>query len=80
MTYLLWTGAFVGLVIGFFNMLNVVSTRLGQPGLKPIKTLWQGLWIWLLWTVFGAYVLVFWIAGLLLLGSAQVVRRRRPAT
>ena len=62
MVEFLWTGTIVGAVLGLLHMLLTLSTRLGQPGLNPLKTLWHGIWTLVLWTLFGAYV--FFRAGI----------------
>lgn len=72
-------GVILGAAVGFLNMLTFMASRLGQPGLNPLKTLWHGLWIWILWTVFGAYVLALWIVGLVLYGIARVLKRGSTA-
>lgn len=74
-----WIGACLGAVIGLLHMLHVLATRLGQPGLSIAKTLWQVAWIWALWTLFGAYVLAFWILGALLLGVSRLLGNERGA-
>ena len=78
-TYLL-AGTAIGAIVGFFHMLYIFSARFGRPGLNPYKTLWQGVWTWGLWTLFGAYVLTFWIFGLLCMGISKVLHRHRDAT
>ena len=75
----LWTGTIAGAVVGLFHMLFTFSTRLGQPGLSPLKTLWQGVWTWVLWTLFGAYVLAFWILGAVCLGVARLRLAKRAS-
>ena len=77
MSWFLWIGAWVGAVIGLIHTLHVLATRLGQPGLPMAKTLWQGAWTWALWSLFGAYVLAFWIVGALLLGCSRLLGRGR---
>ena len=70
-----WVGAALGFVVGFINFLSIVSSRLGIAELSAQKTLWIGLWIWALWTIFGSYVLVFWIVGLILFGATRLLHR-----
>jgi hypothetical protein len=73
----LWTGVVVGAVMGLLHMLHTFASRLGRPGLGSLKTFWQGVWTWGLWTVFGAYVLTFWILGLICLGAARLLNAKR---
>lgn len=77
MTEFLWTGTVVGAVIGLLHMLHTFATQLGRPGLHPLKTLWQGVWTWGVWTLFGAYVLAFWIVGLICLGLSRLLNVKR---
>ena len=79
MVEFLWTGTIVGAVFGLLHMLFTLSTRLGQPGLNPLKTVWQGIWTVVLWTLFGAYVLAFWILGAVCLGAARLLRGKRAS-
>lgn len=73
----LWTGTLIGAVVGFLHMLYVFATRLGRSELKPAKTLWQGIWTWAFWILFGAYVLTFWVVGLIGLGVTRLLAMKR---
>ncbi len=77
MSDFLWVGTVLGAVLGLLHMLHTFATRLGRPGLSPVKTLWQGSWTWALWTLFGAYVLAFWLLGLVCLGVSRVLHHTR---
>lgn len=66
MSEFIWYGTVLGAILGAFHFLHILFSRLGQPGTNLIGTLWQGLWTWALWTLFGAYVLAFWLLGLVL--------------
>ncbi|MCG7522507.1 hypothetical protein [Ruegeria sp. Ofav3-42] len=74
-----WIGTAIGAAIGLLNMLFILSSRLGQTGLNQAKTIWQGLWVWALWTVFGAYVLALWLLGVVFLGLSRILRRGSEA-
>lgn len=76
----IWYGTLLGTAEGFLHFLQTLASRLGKPGLSTIKTVWQALWTWALWTMFGAYVLAFWIIGLVLYLLAKVARTRGAAT
>ncbi|MEM7172701.1 MAG: hypothetical protein AAF530_21230 [Pseudomonadota bacterium] len=80
MTEFLWVGATIGTAIGFLHMLRTILTRWSQPGLTPLKTVWQAIWIWALWILFGAYVLAFWIMGAVCWGlwSMLTIKRGLP--
>lgn len=73
----LWIGTSLGAIIGLFHMVYVFSTRLGRPGLSTPKTLIHGAATWALWTVFGAYVLAFWILGAVVLGVSHLLPAKR---
>ena len=73
----LWIGTTIGAIVGFLHMLIIFQTRLGRAGLAPLKTVWQGIWTWILWTLFGAYILAFWILGAVLLGVSKLMNRTR---
>ncbi|UWQ27827.1 hypothetical protein [Leisingera sp. M523] len=67
----------MGAIVGFLHMLDVFRARLDRPGLAYNKTVWQGIWTWFLWTLFGAYVLTFWILGAVLLGVSKLMNGTR---
>ena len=73
-------GALLGAAVGLLHLAHTLATRLGQPELNPIKTLWQGLWVFLLWTAFGAYVLAFWIVGLVCMAVSRLRGSRLGAS
>ena len=66
MSYFIWIGTLMGAAVGFLHFLQTLAARFGKPGTSPIGTLWQALWIWALWALFGAYVLFFWLIALIL--------------
>ena len=66
MSDFIWIGTLMGAAVGFLHFLQTLTARLGKPGTSAIRTLWQALWNWALWTLFGAYVLFFWLIGLIL--------------
>ena len=79
MSEFLLAGTVLGAAVGFVHMLYILSRRLGRPGLSMPKTLWHGIFTWCLWALFGAYVLAFWILGLVCLGMSRLLRRMRGA-
>lgn len=79
MSEFLALGALIGALIGLLHMLHTMMARLGQPGLDPLKTCWQGLWTWGLWTLFGAYVLAFWVLGAICLAASRLLSLGRAA-
>ncbi len=67
----LWFGTMLGASVGFVHFLQFLLTRAGRPGRNFLRHLWHGLWIWALWTLFGAYVLAFWLLGLVLMAISS---------
>lgn len=59
----IWFGTVLGAVVGALHCVQFLISNLGQTGRHSIRTLWHALWILALWTVFGAYVLAFWLLG-----------------
>ena len=66
MSEIFWIGTILGAALGGIHFIQTIATRLGKPGTNAIATFWQALWNWALWTLFGAYLLVFWTLGLAL--------------
>lgn len=79
MNTFIWAGMSLGTALGFLHMLHFLSVRLRKPHLSKAKTIWQALWIWGLWALFGAYVLALWIAGAVLLGVSKFFMARRAS-
>ena len=64
MSSFLWIGtglgAFFGILHGAYLYRQQIAVRGRAAGL------YYGIWTFALWTLFGAYVLVFWILGFIL--------------
>lgn len=71
---LLWIGTALGAVVGVFHGLWVFRRQAADAELG--RAIYFALWTWVLWAVFGAYVLVFWILG----ASGLIVRRLAKGT
>lgn len=69
---ILFYGTCIGAVIGVIHAIHFVATRLSGPG-NPVRTIWHGTWLFVLWTAFGTYVVALWLIGVLVLGIAKVV-------
>ncbi|NQV20807.1 MAG: hypothetical protein HQ511_05260 [Rhodospirillales bacterium] len=76
MDMFLWIGSAVGAVIGVlhgFSLYQKMAARAATSGTRagigagtggsPGRALYYGLWTFVLWTVFGSYVLAFWLIG-----------------
>lgn len=59
----IWYGTLLGAVLGGLHFILFLTSQLGRPGVSTPGLLWQGLWNWALWTLFGAYILLFWLLG-----------------
>ena len=66
----LWAGSLLGLLLGLCHGVDLWRRQGGGRGV------YAALWALVLWTLFGSYVLAFWILGLLLRGLARVLARR----
>ncbi len=80
MTVFLWAGGALGAVLGLihgFHLFRQQVARNGHRGtiLSAAVGLYYGVWAFALWTLFGAYLLAFWILG----SAGYAVSRLRPA-
>jgi hypothetical protein len=73
-------GALLGLLHGvyLFRQIAVRPPADGIPGGKA-QGLYYALWAFVLWILFGSYVLAFWILGLLAYPIVRLVQRQRVA-
>ena len=70
---LLGTG--LGVLCGLFHAGQIYRTRLADAPGQSGSALIYALWALVLWTVFGSYLLAFWIVGAAGLGLAAVKSR-----
>ena len=76
----IWYGTLLGAALGGLHFIQFLVSRLGKPGTSLAGTVWHGLWNWVLWAVFGAYILLFWVLGAvlyLLFGRSAAKRATR---
>lgn len=78
MDVFLWTGSAVGAVVGLLHGFYLYRQQSGNSG-KRIIGLYYGLWTFALWTLFGSYVLAFWILGSVTYLIVRLVSVRRTA-
>ena len=45
----------------------------------PVAFALATLWAFALWVLFGSYVLVLWVVGVLAMAAFKIVPKRRPA-
>jgi hypothetical protein len=72
----LWLGTFFGAVFGVLHAVHVYRRRVEEDAAGPGRAAYFALWAVALWTIFGAYLLAFWIIGAV---GLAVSRLRRPA-
>lgn len=66
-TQLLWAGAVLGLAIGIAHAIHIYHTQSVLAGTNSKSmAFYRAAWALGLWTLFGGYLLVMWIAGALL--------------
>ena len=67
---ILWAGSLVGVLLGLAHAAYVyrVAAQAVPVGAEPNHTrgLYFALWTFGLWLVFGSYVLILWLIGVLL--------------
>jgi hypothetical protein len=72
----LWLGTFFGAVFGVLHAVHVYRRRVEEDAAGPGRAAYFALWAVVLWTLFGAYLLAFWIIGAV---GLAVSRLRRSA-
>jgi hypothetical protein len=67
LSLLFWGGTLLGAVCGLVHALHIVQVQSRLPGrnAKPMA-LYRAAWALVLWTVVGGYLLIMWIAGLVM--------------
>ena len=75
---ILWIGTILGVLAGLTHAIDIhrMQTARQEPG-GTAMALYRGLWAVVLWTLFGGYLLVLWIIGLVLRPLLGVILRRR---
>ena len=68
MALFLWIGCACGATLGLLHALYLyrqIAARNSTAGAPDInrRGLYYGIWTFVLWTVFGSYVLAFWLIG-----------------
>lgn len=67
-------GAGLGAVFGLLHAISLFRHRIGSGRAGPVAALYYALWTVGLWTLFGAYLLVFWILGAVGLAVSRLLR------
>ncbi len=79
MDIVLWAGSALGVVIGLLHAGYIYRRQSPRSWPDRIKAIYRGLWAFVLWVLFGSYVLVLWVVGALAYAAFKIVPRRRPA-
>ncbi len=79
MDLFLWIGSSIGAALGFLHaayLYREIAARASAAGATGINVrgLYYGVWTFALWTIFGSYVLAFWLIG----GIASLIVRLIP--
>ena len=76
MDVFLWVGSTLGAGLG---LLHGVYLYRRQAARGRARSLYTAVWTFALWTLFGSYVLAFWILGFVGQSVARLARRWRAA-
>ena len=85
MAEFLWLGSALGALLGISHgvyLYRQIAARAPtgrSPGGKA-QGLYYALWALLLWTLFGSYVLAFWILGVLSYPIVRLIKGPRTAS
>ena len=76
----LWAGTVLGAGFGLLHAFSVYRNRVAEEGASPVRALYFGAWTVALWTLFGAYLLAFWLLGAVGMAATRVLRQRESRT
>ena len=77
MDVFLLIGTALGAAIGLVHAAHIFRTRRAEGHAGIVGALWFSLWALGLWTLFGAYVLFFWIVGAAGMAASRIPGVRR---
>ena len=80
----LWLGSGLGAVLGVLHGVHLYRRQTARAitggSLSPrVSGLYYGLWAVALWTLFGSYVLAFWVLGAVAYAFVWLVKGVRTA-
>lgn len=78
MTAFLWVGTSLGAIFGLLHGVCVARQQFAATG-NHARALWFALWTAMLWTLFGAYLLAFWLVGAATFALSCAFRREHAA-
>ena len=74
MSTFLWIGTLLGALAGLCHAVAVYRQQV--VGSTPARAIYFSFWTLLLWALFGAYLLAFWLLGVLSMGLARFLGRK----
>lgn len=75
----IWIGTTLGAALGLLHGTYVYRTISARtPGISP-RGLYAAVWTVALWTLFGSYVLAFWLIGCIAGAVVHLLPRRNVA-
>lgn len=80
-----WIGSACGAAFGLlharylYRQIIVRSASAGGAGVNR-RGLYYGIWTFALWTLFGSYVLAFWLIGATAAALTRLLPRKRSAS
>ncbi len=79
MALFIWVGTALGLIAGCFHARQIFLQRIEQ-GTGTLRALYYAAWTLALWSLFGAYLLAFWLLGAAGLMVSRLFRGERLST
>ena len=81
MELFLWIGSILGALVGLAHGIQIYRSRAhrvltGAGGGGKLSGAYCGLWAFALWTMFGAYVLAFWVLGSVAYSISRLMPQR----
>jgi hypothetical protein len=73
MDIVLWLGSALGAVIGLLHAGYIYRGRLQRSANDRIMAVYRGLWAFALWVLFGSYLLVLWVVGVIAYAAVRAV-------
>ncbi len=77
MDHFLWIGSLLGALCGALHAPLVFRNRRRDEGASPLRAGYYALWAFALWTLFGAYLLLFWLIGATGMALSRLLRPSR---
>lgn len=84
MELFLWIGSILGALVGLAHGIQIYRSRADRvfasaSGGGKFSGAYYGLWAFGLWTIFGAYVLTFWVLGSVAYSISRLMPQRGAA-